>query len=80
MNPHLYPVRTVTYCTEQVGADEVPRVIVYRMFPFKHETKYEVHKSNNLTLIGQREPDNCTLKNKILPLSCLFSIPHFLGD
>ena len=30
--PHLYPVRSSTYRKEQVRADEVQRVIVYKMF------------------------------------------------
>jgi hypothetical protein len=43
---------------------------------FKHKTKYEVHKSNNLTLIGQHEPGNCTLKNKISPPYHMCPVSH----
>jgi len=76
--PHPYPVRTFTYHTEQARPNEVQRVIVYRVFHFKHKTKYEVHKSNNTSLIGQHEPDNCTLKNKILPPCHVCSVSHIL--
>jgi len=31
---HLYPVRSFTYCNEQVRAVEVQRVIVYNLFQF----------------------------------------------
>ena len=69
--PQPYPIRTFTYCTQQVSADKVQRVIVYWVFHFKHKTKYEVHKSNNPSLIGQHE-----LKNKILPPCHVSSVSH----
>jgi len=32
--PHQYPVRSFTYCNEQVRAVEVQRLIVYNSFQF----------------------------------------------
>jgi hypothetical protein len=41
----LYPARSFTYCNEQVRADEVQRVIMYKSMEWKQPTSQKGRKS-----------------------------------